>query len=68
MECPEGEVGRGTWLMLGDGAHILDLQRLASLLPISPLLQFCKGDRASNPATTLAQVSSRATKCQEDDQ
>ena len=43
MECPEGEVGRGTWLMLGDGAHILDLQRLASLLSIITLTTVLQG-------------------------
>ena len=39
----EGEVGRGTWLMLGDGAHILDLQRLASLLSIITLTTVLQG-------------------------
>ena len=60
MEYPEGEGGRGTWLMLGEGAQILDLQRLASLFSIITLMQFCsiilKGERTSNLLTTLLKL------------
>ena len=38
MACPKGEVGKGTWL--GEGAQILDLQRLASLFSTITLMQF----------------------------
>ena len=40
MACPKGEVGKGTWFMLGEGAQILDLQRLASLFSTITLMQF----------------------------
>ena len=40
MGCPKGGGGKGTWFMLGEGAQILDLQRLASLFSTITLMQF----------------------------